>query len=188
MPAATFADVAGATRVVVLGASGAGKTTAARRLAQALGDGTVAIDFDDLRWAPAEKSPWTQRSEERVRQLAREAVRDPRWVMAAVDRCVADDVLAQADVAIYLDYSPRVTLRRLTRRTISRMITKDTCCNGNKESLRSAFGSDSLFRWWFRTFRDRHEHALEMESLKQGVPTLRLTAPKQFEELMGQVG
>lgn len=192
MPHATIADVTAARRIAIHGVTGAGKSTAARLLADAAsrpGAPVVTIDYDeDILWAPASHAAWTLRPEDEQRARATELIAQERWVMASVGSTTYDIVMPRVDVSIYLDYPPIITFPRLLRRTVTRALTGETCCNDNKESLRLSFlAKDSILLWWFKTFRKRHAAALAMESAADGTPTLRLTHPRQLDLVIAEV-
>ena len=64
--------------------------------------------------------------------------------------------LGKADVVVWLDLPLRVWLPRLLRRTVRRARSGEELWDGNRESLRQAFGSrDSLILFTLRHFRAR---------------------------------
>lgn len=194
MPKATFCDVASAKRIIIEGVTGAGKSTAAVALAQALTESTgnhfTAIDFDEIGWAPAQQGEWTQRPDDEQLRIATEFVGGEYWVMTRPWRAGREISLERTELIIYLDYPPRITLTRLVKRTFQRALFGQTCCNGNKESIAKAFSSDSILVWWWKTFRQRHVAALEFEAAPPSPanpPTLRLTHPSQFDMVLNLV-
>lgn len=184
MPRASTLDVVNARRIVIQGVTGAGKSTAAREWAAMMN--VQVIDYDnDVLWMPAALSPWTQYSPEQQRERVRGHMRAGAWVMASCGSRTTDIVYPQTDVIVYLDYSPLVTFTRLFKRTMGRALRGETCCNGNKESLRLALLSkDSIFLWWLQTWRERRNHARSMEEDATMPPVYRLTHPRQFQELL----
>lgn len=185
MPRATRSQLLAARRVAVLGVSGAGKSTAARLLAEALGG--TAIDADnDVRWADAaERGPWSIHTLEEQRERARALTAGERWVIAAVPDAVDDVVVPLLDLVVSLDYPPALTLGRLLRRTARRIVTHEPVCNGNHETLAEALGPDSIIRWWAQTVREKHVSALACEAAADGVPVLRLTDSRQLDLVLG---
>ncbi|QCB28465.1 topology modulation protein [Corynebacterium endometrii] len=191
MPRALWDDIASARRIVIGGVTGAGKSTAATRLAAVLtrftGRETRAIDFDEIGWEPASVKPWTHRPSWEQRQLASEAIQADSWVMTRPWSSAEDIVFHRAQLVIYLDYPPRTTLARLFRRTITRIIRREPCCNGNRESLARLFSRDSIIYWWLKTVRSRHDEALELETAPSSPlnpPVLRLTHPSQMDAVL----
>jgi len=137
-------------RVVVVGSTGAGKTTFARTLAAALG--VPHIELDAIHWGPV----WTPLPAEAFRRQVIAATDGPGWVADGNYSVVRDLLWARADTLVWLDYAPWVVARRLIWRTLRRGIMREELWNGNRESLlRQLFSRDSLFLWAIRTYRRR---------------------------------
>src|SRR5919198_5759429 len=68
-------------------------------------------------------------------------------------------VLGRADTVVWLDLPLRVSLSRVTRRTIGRIRTGEELWNGNRESWRGGFfGWESMFVWTIRShFKRRRQ-------------------------------
>ena len=176
MSSASTMDVLNARRIVIQGVTGAGKSTAARTWAEL--KNLHVIDYDnDVLWMPASELPWTTYSTEKQRERVCRHMETGAWVMASCGSKVAD--------IVHLDYSPLVTLAQLFKRTMSRSLRGETCCNGNKESFRlSLVSKDSIFLWWLQTWRERREQARIMEADPSMPPVYRLTHPRQFQALV----
>lgn len=139
-------------RIWIRGTSGSGKTTLARAVAARLG--IPAFDLDDLYWLPG----WTGRPHEEFRALVAAAAAEPSWVIAGNYSKVTDLLEPQARLAIWLDYPVHVTFGRVLRRTAVRCITRERCCNGNRESFWKSFFTPRSVIWWsLTTHRRRHE-------------------------------
>ena len=184
MSRASTLDVLNARRIVIQGVTGAGKSTAARTWAEL--KNLHVIDYDnDVLWMPALELPWTTYSTEKQRERVCRHMETGAWVMASCGSKVADIVYPETDVIVYLDYSPLVTFAQLFKRTMSRSLRGETCCNGNKESFRlSLLSKDSIFLWWLQTWRERREQARIMETDPNMPPVYRLTHPRQFHALV----
>jgi adenylate kinase family enzyme len=142
-------------RVVVVGTTGSGKTTTARRIAGAI-DG-AHIELDALHW----RENWTEASADEFRALAREAVAAPRWAADGNYRNKAGDILwTAADTLVWLDYPFSTVIWQLLRRTIRRVATREELWAGNRERLGSQFLSrESLFVWAAQThWKHRREY------------------------------
>ena len=145
MTSVSTMDVLKARRIVIQGVTGAGKATAARTWA--VMKNLHVIDFDnDVLWMPALELPWTTYSTEKQREWVCRHMETGAWVMSSCASKVADIVYPETDVIVYLDYSPLVTFAQLFKRTMSRSLRGETCCNGNEESSRlSLLSKDSIF-------------------------------------------
>jgi energy-coupling factor transporter ATP-binding protein EcfA2 len=129
-------------RIVVVGATGSGKTTTAAQLARILGK--PHIELDSLHWQPN----WVMMERETFRQLVAQALSGQDWVIDGNYSKARDLIWGRATTIVWLDYSLPVILWQLTWRTLKRVLTREELWNGNKETLRGAFFSkDSLFLW-----------------------------------------
>ncbi|MEO8289168.1 MAG: AAA family ATPase [Chloroflexota bacterium] len=137
-------------RIAVVGTSGSGKTTMARRLAARLG--VPHIELDELHWGPN----WTEERDDVFRERVDIRLRGDGWTTDGNYTAVRDIVWARADTVVWLDYSLPLILWRLTRRTFSRAVLNEEIWHGNKESLRTHFFTkDSLYLWVFQTYKKR---------------------------------
>lgn len=141
-------------RYVVVGTSGAGKTTLARRLAQDLG--YVRVELDALHWL----DDWQMRRTDQFRRLVDEATAETRWVVDGnYGSKVRDIVWARAEAVIWLDRPRWTVMRRVIWRAIWRSITREplwgTTC---RESFGRMFSSESIVSWAWKTWPERREH------------------------------
>jgi adenylate kinase family enzyme len=136
---------------VTASASGSGKTTVGKQLAERLG--VPFVELDALVHGPN----WTEISDEGLRELLEPIVAGEGWVIdGGYRRKIGDLVLARADTVVWLDLPIHVWLPRLLRRTFRRMRGQEILWNDNKETLRDAFwGRDSLFGYALRAHFDR---------------------------------
>ena len=136
---------------VTASASGSGKTTVGRQLAERLG--VPFVELDSLVHGPN----WTEISDEGLRELVEPIVAGDGWVIDGGYRTkIGDLVLARADTVVWIDLPLHVWLPRLLRRTLRRMRGREILWNDNKETLRDAFwGRDSLFGYALRAHFDR---------------------------------
>jgi adenylate kinase family enzyme len=143
-------------RVAVLGsASGNGKTTFARALAERLG--VPFVEVDALNHGPN----WTEATADELRAKVEPIVATDAWVIdGAYMGKLGDLVVGSADTIVWLDLPLRVWLPRLLRRTLGRVIRREELWNGNRETLRNAFFSrDSLILFALRNnWRRRREY------------------------------
>jgi adenylate kinase family enzyme len=138
-------------RVSVVGLSGSGKTTTARRLAERIG--VPFIELDALHHGPN----WSEPTAEEFRARAETAISaaSDGWVIdGSYAAKLGDLVLERADTLVWLDIPLQVCLQRLWRRTWRRIIRREELWNTNRESIRTAFFTkDSLFAWTIRSSR-----------------------------------
>ena len=134
-------------RIVVVGSTGSGKTTLARRLSR-LWD-VPHVELDSLNW----EANWTAAATEVFRQRTQIALKGDSWVVDGNYSAVRDLVWPNATVIIWLNYPLRMLIWRLFRRTIQRVFGNEELWNGNRERFVTQFLSrDSLFLWLLRTY------------------------------------
>lgn len=142
-------------RISVVGTSGSGKTTLAREISQRLAIPHVELDY--LHWEPN----WVEVPNDVMRQRLCEALSGSNWVVDGDYRIVRDIVWARADTVVWLDYSWPVVMSRIFWRTLSRVVTQQEVCNGNRETWQKSFFSrDSILLWALQTYnKNRHRYA-----------------------------
>ncbi len=147
-------------RIVVVGVTGAGKTTVSARLARLLG--IPHIELDALHWKPN----WVMTEREEFRELVVQTLSGPAWITDGNYRKARDLIWARATTLVWLDYSLPVILWQLARRTLRRIVTREELWNSNRETLRGTFFSrDSLFLWALQSYpRQREEYPRDLAS------------------------
>ena len=139
-------------RIVVVGTSGAGKTTLASELARLLD--VPHIELDAFRHGPN----WTEAPDDIFRQNISDSLTGQDWVVDGNYSVARDIVWTRATTIVWLDYSFHVSFGRLFRRTMSRYINRTELWNGNREDLKGVlFAKDSLFVWAFRRHWSRRK-------------------------------
>ncbi len=165
-------------RIVVVGVSGNGKTTLARRVAVKLG--LPYTELDVLNHRPG----WVEASVEDLRRDVETAMnRSQGWVLdGSYHRKLGDLVLGQADTIVWLDQPLPLVLRRLITRAVKDIVTKRDLFNGNRQTWRFAFwGRDSLVGFAIRMhFRHRREWPGAWNAVP-GLEVVRLRSPRELE-------
>ncbi len=126
---------------IIASASGNGKTTLGRRLAEQLD--VPFVELDSLVHGPN----WRETSDEDLRRQLEPILRSDGWVIDGTYlRKLGTAVLDGADTVVWLDLPTHVWLLRLLRRTGRRLTGRERLWNDNRESLKNAFwGRESLF-------------------------------------------
>ncbi|MNE58552.1 topology modulation protein [compost metagenome] len=100
-----------ASRIMVVGCSGGGKTTLSLKLAAKFGLQYQSIDRD-IRWLPG----WQQRERCEQHVLLQKLVGQERWVMDGSNPSTFDIRLPRADIVIWVRMPRRVCLMGVARR------------------------------------------------------------------------
>jgi len=149
-------------RVAVIGsASGNGKTTFGRALAERLG--LPFVELDALHHGPA----WTEATADELRAKVEPIVATEGWVIDGdyIGK-LGHLVVGNADTIVWLDQPLWVWLPRLVRRTVGRIVRREELWNGNRESFRLSFLSrDSVIYYALRNnWRRRREYVDRLAS------------------------
>jgi adenylate kinase family enzyme len=166
-------------RILVVAMSGAGKTTAARRLATVLG--LPFHEMDALAIGPGWSTPATL-----VQDVAA-IVRGPAWVFDSWGYPqVRDAMWAAADTVVWLDYPRRVVLTRLLRRSLARSWRRDRIFGGNVERWRGWISRTHPFWHAVTTFGSRRAYLAERTDREAHLRIVRLRTPAEFETWLDQ--
>jgi len=170
-------------RIVVVGTSGAGKTTFARRLSQATG--LPHIELDGLHWLPN----WTPRPKEEFIARVREAASEERWIVDGNYSAVRDLLWSRAELLVWLNYGfPRVFWQAVSR-SVRRVVTGEELFGGNRETWREFVSRDGIPRWVLRTFwRRRREMPLLLgEERYRHLHCWEFRTPRQAEAFVAEL-
>ena len=142
-------------RCLVVGTSGAGKSTFAAQLARVLE--CPCIELDAHYWGPN----WQAVPPAQFRASVSEATTGGCWVADGNYSAVRDILWPRATHVVWLDYGRLTVFSRVLWRTVSRVVTRATLSHGNRESLRKAFLSkDSILLWSLSTYaKNRAKYA-----------------------------
>jgi adenylate kinase family enzyme len=142
-------------RFLVVGTSGAGKST----FAEALGKAAQCphIELDRFYWGPG----WEAVPHAQFERAVLAATEGERWVADGNYSAVRDVLWPRATQVVWLNYSRWTVFSRLLWRTLGRIMTREELFQGNRESLRMSFFSrDSVLLWSYRTFEtNRRKYA-----------------------------
>ena len=142
-----------------MGPSGSGKTTLGKHLAENLG--FPFTDLDDLYWLPN----WIIRPSKEFSSLIEDATSSDCWIICGNQSKYRHLFWPKADTIIWLDLPLYLLLWRVLRRSIKNLFFKDEICNGNQETLRQFFSSQSIVLWLLKSyFRRRRDYLMEMKT------------------------
>jgi adenylate kinase family enzyme len=169
-------------RILVVGTSGAGKTTLAGRIAARLG--IEHIEIDGLYHGPG----WTPLPTflDDVRTLAARESWVTEWQYTAARPVLLD----RATLVVWLDYPLWLRMGRVVRRTVVRRVRRTRLWNGNLEPPLWTFFTDPdhIVRWAWAT---RHKYddlpGLLAAAGHPEVPVVRLRTPAETEAWLSSV-
>lgn len=172
-------------RIVIVGTTGSGKTTLAKRLSAMLG--MPRVELDALHWEPN----WTEATAEVFQERVRDAIAGERWVVDGnYTGKLGFMTFEAADTLLWLDYAfPRV-FRQLFIRTMLRRVRREELWNGNRESLRSHFFTkDSLFLWAVKSHWRHRKSYVERFARPEfaHLRVVRLHSPTEMERYIATV-
>ncbi|RME95172.1 MAG: adenylate kinase [Bacteroidetes bacterium] len=159
-----------AQRILILGNSGAGKTTLARRLATRTG--LPLIHLDQHYWQPG----WRQLSEPKWREKVTQLIASPQWIMDGNYSGTWNLKLPAADLVIYLDYNRwRVTAQMLWRYLRYRGQNRPDVATGCPEPWSCEF-----FEYvWYYHERKRPGQVERLQTEEAGEKLLIFSTPRE---------
>jgi adenylate kinase family enzyme len=145
-------------RVVVIGTSGAGKTTLARTIARRLA--LPHIELDALNWQAGWRDLARSDPAEFTRRVAVATVADG-WVADGNYAVVRDLVWRNASHLVWLDYARPVIMTRVIGRTLLRVAMRTELWAGNRERWPALLRPSHPIRWAWRTWAALRQETAE---------------------------
>ena len=168
-------------RVAVVGISGSGKTSLARRVASVLQCDHVELD------GIHHQADWTPIDRDEMRTIVSARMASDGWVIDGnYGSFVQDLVFALADTVVWLDLPRRVVMGRIVRRTFGRMAFRRELWNGNRERFRNLLQTDPreniiLWAWTqHRGNRARYERKMS-DPVNPHLNWVRLRSTREVE-------
>ena len=168
-------------RVLVAGASGAGKTTLARRIGAALD--LPHTEIDGLHHGAG----WVKRPEFEADVDAFTA-RD-RWVTEWQYDSVRPLLAERADLLVWLDLPFPIVLARVVRRTVRRRVRREELWNGNYEAPLHTFFTDPehVVRWSIRCRASYRERVPALGAEHPHLTVVRLRGGRDVDRWLSRV-
>jgi adenylate kinase family enzyme len=143
-------------RIVVVGCSGSGKTTMARRLAKALG--VPHTELDALNWDPGWRNLTAEDPDEFRRRIAEVAAVDA-WVMDGNYVGAKGDHWVRATAFVWMDTPRWRVMPQVIWRSVSRAVGGGELWagTGNKERASEWLKKEHPIRWAWDTWATLHD-------------------------------
>ena len=172
-------------RIVVIGTSGAGKTTLARRIAVRLN--LSHIELDAINW----QAGWRdldRHDRDEFRRRVTAAIQPDAWVLDGGYSSVRDALFRRATHLVWLDYERRVIMVRVIRRSLLRVVlrTELWAGTGNRERWRHLLQPSHPIRWAWSTWDRRRSETAErlVENDYAHLVVLRLRRPREVRRAL----
>ena len=163
-------------RIAVVGTSGAGKTTLARKIAAVLG--LPHIELDAINWQSGWRDLTRHEPEEFVRRVAG-VIQADAWILDGNYGPAREMVWRRATHLIWLDYGRPVIMVRVISRSLLRVVLRTELWAGNRERRRHLLRPSHPIRWawstWERRRRETEERLAQSDYRHLTVLRLRRT-------------
>src|SRR5215472_11883206 len=168
-------------RIAVVGTSGAGKTTFARRIAALLE--LPHIELDAINWQPEWRDLTRRDPQEFIRRVTK-AIEAEAWVVDGNYGLVRDGVWQRATHLVWLDYERPVIMARVISRTLLRAVLRTELWAGNRERWRHMLRPSHPIRWVWSTRERRRWETAERLSQPQcaHLVVVRLCHPREARQ------
>ncbi len=170
-------------RIIILGTTGSGKTTLAKKLSQALN--IPHIELDAIHWQPN----WEETEPLIFRSQLMQSLEQASWIIDGNYTTTAKELIwPKADLIIWLDYPLPVVLYRLLKRTVHNCRTQKELWPGCKESIKLQFMSKrSIFLWAFKSYGSRKRRYPALFAQLPQLQILRMRSPKQLQKSLSKI-
>ena len=171
-------------RILVVGATGAGKSTLARGVGERLKVPYHEMDalyFTGPDWAVNETL-----TDDVLRLTA-----EPRWIIVSIGSPEVRDLLwEKADTVLWLDYGRRVTMPRVLRRSLRRTVTRERIFGGNRESWAGWLTREHPAWWAWSQHAGRRREIERRTNDPRFAPltTLRFAQPRETAAWLASLG
>ncbi len=166
-------------KVNVIGTSGSGKSTFAKRLAQKLN--TPRLEMDAIFWG----KDWYWPSDEEFFANLEARLAVSAWVLDGNYTRTIPVKWREVDTLIWIDFSFKRTLFQAIKRAVTRASKRQELWpnTGNRESFKKLFSKDSIVLWTLKTYRKNKTKyvAIKNNPAYQHISFIRLTSPKECE-------
>lgn len=165
-------------RVIVAGASGSGKTTVAKAIAEA--NGIKYVEIDSLFHGPG----WCKKDD--FLRKVEEFSNDSTWVIEWQYDEVRELLSERSSAVIWLDLPKLVVFYQVTMRTLRRRIFKQELWNGNYEPSLYTFFTDKehVIRWSWNTWKSSRDKIEKVIHKNPDLYVIHLRSRRQIKHFI----
>lgn len=170
-------------RILVVGVTGAGKSTLARAMAERL-----ALPYHEMDALYFTGPDWAVDAQ-LVRTVSR-VTAEPRWIVDSLGYPEVRDLLwDRADTVLWLDYGRRVVMPRVLRRSLRRSVTREVLFGGNRETWKGWLSPEHPARWAWSQHAGRRREIERRTRDPRFAPlrTLRFARPRDTAAWLASV-
>ncbi|MDX3311472.1 AAA family ATPase [Streptomyces sp. NPDC054884] len=174
-------DVGLGRRIWITGPPGAGKTTLSHQLRDRLS--LPLHELDHLFW----QEGWRKTDKREFLAAVSHIAATDRWIVDGQYGSASPLLAEAADTLIWLDIPFPVSFQRVLRRTVHRLVHRETLWNGNRERLPKAVG---FLVWAARTHGQsrRRNRELLQRLAQRGVRCRRIRTAADLDTLLEAQG
>ena len=160
----------------IKGVSCSGKSTLGYKLSKVLDIPLTMLD--ELYWLPG----WQENSIENFTEKVQKILSNENWVIDGNYSKLNKVTKITPDYIIWLDYPFHTIIWRCMKRSFHRIVKQEIVCNGNKETLRAVFSTDSLFLWIIKTYWKRKKDLTDLLKNEKNIIVIR--SEKDIEKML----
>ena len=167
-------------RINVIGTSGSGKSTVARRISCRLD--IPHIEMDQIFWS----KNWTMSSDENFENSLKEKLSKDSWVLDGNYSKTAPTKWKDVQMVIWVDLPFLITLYQAVMRSLRRVVIGQELWEGTEcyESFRRSFLSRESVIWWtittYKKVRSRYEQIMN-DNTYSHIKFVRLTSRREID-------
>ncbi|MDC1175487.1 hypothetical protein OAT67_08815 [Bacteriovoracaceae bacterium] len=169
-------------KIIILGTTGSGKSTFAKKLSLQLGIPNIQLDL--LFW----KENWTYCDDPEFFSKIENATQGDTWIVDGNYSRTRHLTWPKADTIIWIDLPFWKTIYQNVSRSVKRAISQEELWpnTGNKESFSRMFSKESIILWLLKTYkknRKRYLKAMELEEFSH-INFIRLRSRKEIDSFL----
>jgi adenylate kinase family enzyme len=172
-------------KINVIGTSGSGKTTFAKKLSEKLD--YPYIEMDAIFWG----KDWYWPGDEEFFENLKKHLNVNKWVLDGNYNRTVPIKWKEVDTIIWIDYSFHRTIFQALKRAITRIITKKELWagTGNKETFRKLFSKESIILWTLQTYhKNKEQYSTFSQNTKfKDIEIVRFTSPAECKNYLRKV-